>query len=192
MIHAFTMLLIYVRCMLFIPHYILFSLNKVKYEADFKKWKKEQCLEDSSDFVAFIKLFLTEKSYRSVFYHRMGFDSRLISWLAPRESTLYLFTDSADIGEGFYINHGFATVLNAKKVGRNFQVWQNVTIGVGHQYLDDRPVIGDNVRICAGAIVCGDINIGDNVIVGAGAVVMKSVPANCVVVGNPARIIRNF
>jgi acetyltransferase-like isoleucine patch superfamily enzyme len=38
--------------------------------------------------------------------------------------------------------------------------------------------------------VLGDIIIGDNVIIDTGAVVTKSVPKNCVVVGNPARIIK--
>lgn len=55
-----------------------------------------------------------------------------------------------------------------------------------------RPVIGDNVKICTGAIVCGDITIGNNVIIGAGSVVFKSIPDNCVVVGNPARIIKRL
>lgn len=52
-----------------------------------------------------------------------------------------------------------------------------------------RPTIGDNVRICAGAVVVGDINIGNNVTIGANAVVVKSVPDDCVVAGNPAYII---
>ena len=41
----------------------------------------------------------------------------------------------------------------------------------------------------ANAIVIGPIMIGDDVAIGAGAVVLKDVPANCVAVGNPARII---
>lgn len=43
-----------------------------------------------------------------------------------------------------------------------------------------------------GANICiiGDIRIGNNVTVGAGTVVVKDVPDNCVVVGNPARIIK--
>lgn len=52
------------------------------------------------------------------------------------------------------------------------------------------PVIGDNVRIGAGAKVLGGITLGNNVTVGANAVVVKDVPANCVVVGVPARIVR--
>lgn len=35
-----------------------------------------------------------------------------------------------------------------------------------------------------------NITIGDNVVIGAGAIVPKSVPPNCIVVGNPARIIK--
>lgn len=36
----------------------------------------------------------------------------------------------------------------------------------------------------------GNIRVGNNVVIGAGAVVTKNVPDNCIVVGNPARIIR--
>jgi serine acetyltransferase len=36
------------------------------------------------------------------------------------------------------------------------------------------------------------VAIGDNSIVGAGAVVTKDVPANCVVAGNPARIVKRL
>lgn len=38
--------------------------------------------------------------------------------------------------------------------------------------------------------VIGNINIGNNVTIGAGSVVIKSIPDNCVVVGNPARIVK--
>lgn len=40
-------------------------------------------------------------------------------------------------------------------------------------------------------ILCG-ITIGENAIVGAGSMVTKDVPANCVVVGNPAKILRSL
>lgn len=36
------------------------------------------------------------------------------------------------------------------------------------------------------------VKIGNNVVVGAGAVVTKDVPDNCVVVGNPARILKRL
>ena len=83
--------------------------------------------------------------------------------------------------------HGDSTYIYAKSIGRNLYVNQCVTIGtVG----DKSPIIGDNVRIATGAIVIGGISIGDNSTIGAGAVVVKDVPSNCVVVGNPARIVK--
>lgn len=50
--------------------------------------------------------------------------------------------------------------------------------------------IGKRCFIGANAIIMCDVKIGDEVIVGAGAVVTKDVPSNCIVAGNPARIIR--
>lgn len=44
--------------------------------------------------------------------------------------------------------------------------------------------------IGSGATILANITIGENAMVGAGSVVTKDVPANTVVVGNPARIIR--
>ena len=38
-------------------------------------------------------------------------------------------------------------------------------------------------------IMCG-VKVNDNVIVGSGSVVTKDIPANCIVAGNPARIIK--
>ena len=62
---------------------------------------------------------------------------------------------------------------------------------LGLQYNKDVH-IGNNVWIGAGAIILPGITIGDNSIVGAGAVVTKDVPSTVVVVGNPAKIIKNI
>jgi acetyltransferase-like isoleucine patch superfamily enzyme len=53
-------------------------------------------------------------------------------------------------------------------------------------------VIGRNVWIAAGATVIGGVTIGENSVVAAGSVVTKDVPANTLVGGNPARIIRSI
>ena len=53
-------------------------------------------------------------------------------------------------------------------------------------------VVEDNVWIGGGAILLPGVWIGRNAVVGAGAVVPRSVPANVVVVGNPARVIREI
>lgn len=53
-------------------------------------------------------------------------------------------------------------------------------------------VIEDNVWIGGSAILLPGVRIGRNAVVGAGAVVSRNVPANTVVAGNPARVIREI
>ncbi|MCP2281433.1 maltose O-acetyltransferase [Promicromonospora umidemergens] len=53
-------------------------------------------------------------------------------------------------------------------------------------------VIGDNVWLGGGVIVCPGVTIGDNTVVGAGAIVTRDLPANVVAVGNPARVVREI
>jgi maltose O-acetyltransferase len=53
-------------------------------------------------------------------------------------------------------------------------------------------VIEENVWIGGGAILLPGVTIGRNAVVGAGAVVSRNVPANTVVAGNPARVIREI
>ena len=51
-------------------------------------------------------------------------------------------------------------------------------------------IIGNNVWIGGGAIICPGVTIGDRCVIGAGSVVTKDVPDDSVAVGNPARVIR--
>lgn len=53
-------------------------------------------------------------------------------------------------------------------------------------------IIEKNVWIGENVIILPNVTIGENSIVGAGSVVTKSIPPNCVAVGNPAKIIKNF
>lgn len=56
-----------------------------------------------------------------------------------------------------------------------------------------RPIeIKDNVWIGGGSILLAGVTIGENSVIGAGSVVNQSIPANCVAVGNPCRVIRWF
>ncbi len=63
-------------------------------------------------------------------------------------------------------------------------------VGNNQPYLTNT-FIGKNCFIAINAIILPGVKIGDEVIVGAGAVVTKDIPSNCVVAGNPAKVIRN-
>lgn len=61
----------------------------------------------------------------------------------------------------------------------------------GREY--GKPItIGNNVWIGGHAVINPGVNIGDNAIIAAGAVVVKDVPANVVVGGNPAKVIKEI
>src|SRR3954465_1428175 len=53
------------------------------------------------------------------------------------------------------------------------------------------PTIRRGARVGGGAILCPGIEIGEEAFVGAGAVATKDVPARKIVVGNPARVLRD-
>lgn len=52
--------------------------------------------------------------------------------------------------------------------------------------------IEDGVWIGGGAILLPEVIIGRNSVIGAGSVVTRSIPANCVAVGNPCRVIKQI
>ncbi len=56
----------------------------------------------------------------------------------------------------------------------------------------ERTVIKNGASIGTGATILANVTIGENAIVGAGSVVTKSVPANCIVAGNPAKVLRKI
>jgi acetyltransferase-like isoleucine patch superfamily enzyme len=53
------------------------------------------------------------------------------------------------------------------------------------------PTIRRGARVGVGAVICPGIEIGEEAFVGAGTVVVKNVPPRVLVVGNPARVLRD-
>jgi len=56
----------------------------------------------------------------------------------------------------------------------------------------EKTLVKKGASIGSGCTILANLTIGENAIVGAGSVVTKDVPANCIVAGNPARVLRHI
>jgi len=116
-------------------------------------------------------------------YLRAGLDGRIeISDGAALNSFVQMY------------GHGGITVGKDSQVGPN-----SVITTTGHDYrastLESEYAgitIGERVWIGANCTIIGGVNIGDQAVIGAGAVVTRDIPARCVAVGVPARVVRSF
>ncbi len=97
------------------------------------------------------------------------------------------------IGEGFYLGHWGALVINPKvKIGKNCNIAQGVTIGQQNRGKNQgAPEIGDEVWIGPNAVIVGNIKIGNNVLIAPNSYVNFDVPDDSIVVGNPATFYSN-
>jgi serine O-acetyltransferase len=116
--------------------------------------------------------------------------ARLLSQLT-RAITGIEIHPGAQIGPGFFIDHGMGVVIGeTAEVGANVTLYHGVTLGGTTMEAGKRhPTLEDGVVVGAGAKVLGDITIGADSRIGANAVAVKSVPPNSVVVGVPGQIL---
>ena len=96
----------------------------------------------------------------------------------------------AVIGEGTMIDMG-AVLGGRATVGKNCHIGAGTVLAGVVEPASATPVIvEDNVLIGANAVVIEGIRVGEGAVVAAGAVVVEDVPANAVVAGCPARVIK--
>jgi maltose O-acetyltransferase len=106
------------------------------------------------------------------------------------------------VGAHSFANWGLVSLdVATVRIGDDVQIGPNVQLLTATHPLEPGPrrakweaaqpiVIGDNVWLGGGVIVCPGVTIGADAVVGAGAVVVRDLPAGVVAVGSPARVVR--
>lgn len=150
--------------------------------------QKDLILSDVHSYRNMVFSLILDPHYRNLFYHRIGKVSVMFSWCLPGEEMIIPFTTR--IGRNALFIHNRYCHLNAESIGDNFTCYQGVVIGTKSIDSKGKPKIGNNVTLATGVVVVGEITIGDNVKIAANSFVCASVPSNCIVMGNPAFIVR--
>lgn len=108
------------------------------------------------------------------------------------------------VGDNFFLNINGKLMDSGKiTIGNNVFIAPDVCIITEEHAMNveqrlqgleyTHPVtVGDNVWICAGAIILPGVTIGSNSVIGAGSVVTKDIPPNSLAVGNPCQVIRTL
>ncbi len=139
-------------------------------------------------------------SFKAMLHYRVAhklyvnghyFLARWVSQRAVRKTGIEIHP-GAQIGTGFFIDHGNGVIIGETAVvGNNVTLYQGVTLGgTGKEHGKRHPTVGDNVMISAGAKILGSFTIGENSKIGAGSVVLEEVPPNSTVVGVPGRVVK--
>lgn len=108
------------------------------------------------------------------------------------------------IGARTFANWGLILLDVARvTIGDDVQIGPNVQLLTATHPLDPEPrrdkweaaepiIIGDNVWLGGGVIVCPGVTIGDDTVVGAGAVVTRDLPGGVLALGAPAQVVREL
>lgn len=128
------------------------------------------------------------------------------------------FGEGSEIRPPLQCDYGYQTFFGARSfanwglvsldvatvtVGDDVQIGPNVQLLTATHPLEPNPrkdkweaaepiVIGDNVWLGGGVIVCPGVTIGADTVVGAGSVVIRDLPSGVIAAGSPARVIREL
>jgi len=121
---------------------------------------------------------------------RLRYLARLLAFLARLLTNIDIHP-GARIGRRFFIDHGAGVVIGeTAEIGDDVTLYHGVTLGGTSWNKGKRhPTLADGVVVGAGAKILGPIHVGARARVGANSVVVKDAPADCTLVGGPARTI---
>lgn len=188
-------LFVLLTCWRFVLHWMYYKSadNGEVIKEDLLRNIKQFLHKENLSFLNFCELLTFYVMVRNIFYARVAYRhhyyAKVLSVFA-RPLPLLDISSTAEIGGGLIVQHGYATIIAPRKIGKKCWVNQGVTIGYTND--DDCPTLGDNVTVYAGAKILGDVHVGNNVVVAANAVVVKDVEDNCVVGGVPATVIKKM
>ncbi|PPI12526.1 serine O-acetyltransferase [Rathayibacter sp. AY1D2] len=148
-----------------------------------------------------VEVVLSYPGVHAVWVHRVAhawwrrglrLPARLLSQ-AARAATGVEIHPGATIGRRLFIDHGMGVVIGeTARIGDDCMLFHSVTLGGRSARRERRhPTLGDRVVVGAGAVVLGPLVLGSDVSVGANAVVVKDAPDGAVLVGIPARDLRD-
>ncbi len=100
------------------------------------------------------------------------------------------FSDTTQIGPGFYVGHPYGITINPDAVlGSNINIHKGVTIGQENRgKRKGVPTIGNDVWIGINSTIVGNITIGDDVLIAPNSYVNCDIPSHSIVIGNPCII----
>lgn len=149
--------------------------------------------------LSFVKTFLTNRSFRYIFYYRLRSNKGtcffthllilLLSHFLHRKMSIEV-PSSVKIGKGLLFIHPHGITINSKViVGDNFTIMKGATIGnIKEGKNAGSPIIGNNVYVGLNSTVVGGITIGNNVLIAANTFVNFDVPDDSMVLGSPGVI----
>lgn len=121
-------------------------------------------------------------------------------WIEP--PFYFCYGKHISIGKGSYLNVNCNFIDDGMiTIGEKVMFGPAVSIAtVGHpiepsmrEYMyTDHVTIEDNCWIGANVTICPGVTIGKNSVIGAGSVVVHDIPADCIAVGNPCKVVRKI
>lgn len=128
-----------------------------------------------------LEYYTNKKYFRKFLYYWHFFCYKRLC----HKLNVYICPFSLSGGARFFHFGDFVHIGEKHKIGHNFTFNNGVLLDASKNIK-----IGDNVLIGVGAKIIKDVEIGDNSIIGAMSVVTHSFPANSIIAGNPAKLIK--
>src|SRR6202140_3658001 len=94
--------------------------------------------------------------------------------------------EGVDIEDGVFIGHSVTFINDSYPRA----VTGDGELQTEQDWVVERTVVKKGASIGSGSTILSNVGVGENAIIGAGSVVTKDVPANAIVAGNPARVLR--